>query len=284
MSGKKELAQTPEDQTLMPTMTADGVVAHRTLIKDVIHRVMKKDVHYGVIPGTDKPTLYKPGAEVLCLTFRLSPIFESREVMDGNHMTAFSRCTLQHIPSGRDFGSGEAVCSTKEKKYAKRKENGRIVDNQNLPDSWNTVVKIGNKRALVAAILVATAASDEFTQDMASDDEKPEPLVVVDTEAQVKEPAPEKKEAEKPVETPTEKKVSTWRGKLEKIEVLELPGGRRAWSLHADGQEFKTQVEAHQMQARTCINRKEECVIEFWTNAKGTQVVDTITVEDKTHG
>ena len=34
--------------------------------------VMQDGQDYGVIPGTDKPTLYKPGAEKLCVTFRLA--------------------------------------------------------------------------------------------------------------------------------------------------------------------------------------------------------------------
>lgn len=38
--------------------------------------------------------------------------------------------------------------------------------NPNLPDTWNTVMKMANKRALIAAVLNGTAASDIFTQDL----------------------------------------------------------------------------------------------------------------------
>lgn len=38
--------------------------------------------------------------------------------------------------------------------------------NPNLPDTWNTVMKMANKRALIAAVLNGTAASDIFTQDV----------------------------------------------------------------------------------------------------------------------
>lgn len=38
--------------------------------------------------------------------------------------------------------------------------------NPDLADCWNTVLKMATKRALVAAVLVATAASDIFTQDL----------------------------------------------------------------------------------------------------------------------
>ena len=39
------------------------------------------------------------------------------------------------------------------------------VPNPDLPDTWNTVLKMADKRALVAAVLNGTAASDVFTQD-----------------------------------------------------------------------------------------------------------------------
>ena len=38
--------------------------------------------------------------------------------------------------------------------------------NPDLPDAYNTVLKMANKRALVAAVLNVTAASDIFTQDV----------------------------------------------------------------------------------------------------------------------
>jgi hypothetical protein len=40
------------------------------------------------------------------------------------------------------------------------------IANPDLPDSYNTVLKMADKRALLAAILNGTAASDVFTQDM----------------------------------------------------------------------------------------------------------------------
>lgn len=42
-------------------------------IARVKRELMKEDVHYGVIPGTPKPTLLKPGAEVLCGIYNLVP-------------------------------------------------------------------------------------------------------------------------------------------------------------------------------------------------------------------
>src|SRR4051812_6500875 len=41
-------------------------------ILDVMANVLEDGKDYGKIPGTDKPTLYKPGAEKLMLTFQLA--------------------------------------------------------------------------------------------------------------------------------------------------------------------------------------------------------------------
>ena len=38
--------------------------------------------------------------------------------------------------------------------------------NEDLADQYNTVLKMANKRSLVAAVLNSTAASDIFTQDI----------------------------------------------------------------------------------------------------------------------
>jgi exosome complex RNA-binding protein Csl4 len=60
-------------------MALAEIIQHISLVQEVMHTVMKPDVHYGKIPGTDKPTLYKNGAEVLCMVFRIA---QSYEVVD----------------------------------------------------------------------------------------------------------------------------------------------------------------------------------------------------------
>jgi hypothetical protein len=51
-------------------------------IQEVMRGLMKENVHFGVIPGTPKPSLYKPGAEMLCMAFQLAPIMSSRVTQD----------------------------------------------------------------------------------------------------------------------------------------------------------------------------------------------------------
>jgi hypothetical protein len=79
-------------------------------------------------------------------------------------------------------------------------ETGRI-DNPDLPDTFNTVLKLAKKRALVDATLTATAASDIFTQDL-------EDEVAVEVEVEIsKKPEEPKSEpvADKAKEAESEK-------------------------------------------------------------------------------
>lgn len=271
----KEIAKPKEDpSTFSSPLTVDGLIGQQTLIKDAMKRAMVRDIDYGRIPGSEKDSLWQPGAQKICMLFRLAPIFQSKEIFDGNHFTVKSTCTIEHAPSKMVLGSGEGLCTTKEKKYAKRKENGRIVDNANLPDLYNTVLKIGNKRALVAAVLNVTAAGDIFTQDMGD-----EPLVVEDRDEQAKTEPPAQetpKPNEKPSETPSDDSLS-WKGLLSKVESLELPGGRAAWSIvTSDGQEFKTTDPTFADFARSLIRAKKDALVKHHKNGKGSNVIDSL--------
>jgi hypothetical protein len=146
-------------------------------VQAVMHGVMKEGTHFGTIPGTPKPSLWKAGAEVLCLTFRLTPILESRMVADDQTCewayTTIKRdgslvqgtcvgffeveatCTISNL-SGEPLSRCSARCNNREANY-------RVV---NLFEIRNTVLKMAEKRAFVSAVLMATGASDIFTQDI----------------------------------------------------------------------------------------------------------------------
>lgn len=237
-------APAPAPVAVRHELEVDDLVAQVEKIQQVMQRVMVEsnpekgiDGHYGKIPGTNKPTLLKAGAEKLCMVFRLRPEFESVREWDGPHLSVFSRCTLIHIPTGQSFGTGEGMCSTKEKKYRERKaervcpncgvaaiikskaewgggwncwakkggcntkfkpgdpaiesqDNG-TVENPDLADLYNTVVKMANKRSHVAATLLCTAASDLFTQDV-----EDLPHAAAPAAPQRKVPTPEEQKAE----------------------------------------------------------------------------------------
>lgn len=174
-------------------------------IQYLMQDVLKEGEHYGKIPGVQKPSLMQSGAEKIAYMFKLVPHYTvSREDIPGmpGHREYTVTCTL----TGSDgLVKGEAIasCSTMESRYRWRdgwedtgepipndardrkqqyraqglgmkKVNGnwlwvRFLDrqeNQDIADTWNTVLQMAEKRAFVRAIRCTTAASDIFTQDV----------------------------------------------------------------------------------------------------------------------
>lgn len=174
------------------TLTAENIRAQVGLIQKVMKAVMKKETHYGVIPGTNKPTLYKAGAEVLLTTFRIAVDPEVDDLSTGDEIRYRIRAIGRHQATGNVVGTGIGECSTSEEKYrwrdavcqeefdaadedrkrikyAKAKGGGHYTRQQirTVPaDLANTVLKMAKKRAQIDLTLTATAASDIFTQDV----------------------------------------------------------------------------------------------------------------------
>jgi hypothetical protein len=125
------------------------------------------------IPGTDKPTLLKPGAEILCKIFHLvtgEPEFIG-QTEDWEHgiFSYTIRMPLIDALTGevKAYGIGEA--NSREKKYRYRraaKGSTEQIEDPDPADKINTLIKMASKRALVDAVLKATAASRVFTQDL----------------------------------------------------------------------------------------------------------------------
>lgn len=130
---------------------------HYQVMVDFVKISMKKDVDFGVIPGTRKPTLLKPGAEKLCRLFQLRPHFDLIHSIADFEAGIFHyhyKCSL--IKAGEIVGTGEGNCNNKERKYCK----------QSPFDVANTICKMAQKRALIAAVLSSCGASEFFSQDM----------------------------------------------------------------------------------------------------------------------
>ncbi len=206
----------------------DEAVAAVNAKREFFSRVMREDEHYGKIPGTGKdakPTLLKPGAELLLANMGLRPELIDADVPtidygDEGHegLIRYRRaCKIyrQTGPGVHDkmlVAHAEGSCSSRETKYrwrngqrlcpecgkpaiikgkaeygggficfakkdgcgAKFKDNDTKitqqsvgkVPNPDLADVENTILKMADKRALVAATLLATGCSDMFTQDM----------------------------------------------------------------------------------------------------------------------
>ncbi|WP_089610071.1 hypothetical protein [Dehalobacterium formicoaceticum] len=164
------------------------------LTKSFFESVMEKDVDYGTIPGTQKPSLLQPGADKLSNLYGFSKMIEEKQEKkdyDTGHYDVTVKVRLIHRGSQIIAGEGEGSCSTYESKYRYRwvpewellssidkdsldyKEkigkNGQFkvyrVENEDLFSQWNTVLKMATKRAFVAAILSATGLSGLFSQD-----------------------------------------------------------------------------------------------------------------------
>ena len=172
-------------------MTLPEMKEQMRVLDELLKHVMKKDVHYGTIPGTKKPTLYKPGAEKITASFRLVP----RSIVEDLSGPDFFRYRVRVELLNRDgvlLGEGVGECSTLEEKYmwraavcdeefaatgedrkrvkyAKGQGGSHYTVKQirtNAADIANTVLKMADKRAYIAVVLKATAASDVFDQDL----------------------------------------------------------------------------------------------------------------------
>lgn len=175
-------------------------------VQNLMHSVMQSGTHYGTIPGCGKkPTLMQPGADKLLMLFQLAPSYsiEQRD-LPGGHREYSVTCRLTSKASGTIEGEGVGLCSTMESKYRYRKDwehktNGKpgLIENPDIADVYNTVLKMAQKRAKVAATLSATAASDIFTQDI--EDMPAETFVGAPVDPQPPTTAPEPTQAQKAV-------------------------------------------------------------------------------------
>jgi len=103
-------------------MSVEKLTHQMSIVKGVLANVMVDGEHYGSIPGCGpKKVLHKPGAEKLCVTFRLAPSYEIKKtVLRDDHREYEIICTLTHIGSGDIIGQGLGSCSTLESKYRYR--------------------------------------------------------------------------------------------------------------------------------------------------------------------
>ena len=73
------------DRGGMAVLTTSALKARVEAVLEAIANVLEEGKDYGKIPGTDKPTLYKPGAEKLCMMFQLAsakPHFQDLSTVD----------------------------------------------------------------------------------------------------------------------------------------------------------------------------------------------------------
>lgn len=119
-------------------LNSEQVIQQVALIQNIMSAVMKNDEHYGIIPGTgNKKSLYKSGAEKICLTFRLSASYGVEETkLENGHREYRVVTTLTHINSGICYGQGVGLCSTMESKFRYRKVDNFEPTGQPIPKDW----------------------------------------------------------------------------------------------------------------------------------------------------
>lgn len=188
-----------------------------TQFQAVVQKTLKKDHDYGVIPGTDKPTLLKPGAEKILMLMGLTSEYDIVEKVQDYESGFFAftvKCTLYKGDMKITEGLGHA--NTKEARYAhrwvtekklpdgvnknslpKREKEGKYgkyveyqIDNDDPYTLANTVLKMAKKRAQVDAVLTVASLSEIFTQDLEDELEDIPP-------AKEAKSAPQRKDAQK---------------------------------------------------------------------------------------
>lgn len=247
---KTELAHVEQPYApIMPVMQIEQAKQRYQALVELTKSVLREGIDYGTVPGTEKPSLHKPGAEKLTTFFGLRPEFEVIEKIEdwtgADHggepfFYYWFRCSLWR--GDQKVGEADGSCNSHESKYRWRWveqtdlppgvdtallkcrrgsitefafatdkaetsgkygkppeywqqfkdaiENGSAesvfkttrdgkqypawkidtsvyrIPNEDIATQVNTVLKMAQKRALIAATLITVNASEFFTQDM----------------------------------------------------------------------------------------------------------------------
>jgi len=158
---------------------------------------MREGRDFGIIPGCQKPSLWKPGAEKLLNFHGLGCRLEAGSGTVVNWDSPFFNYEYKAVAFKRATGSIVAEsfgsCNSKEAKYRylwltenklprgldkeslewqerPARNGGKFkvyrVENNELYNLVNTIQKMAQKRALIGTALIACRASDSFTADL----------------------------------------------------------------------------------------------------------------------
>ena len=127
---------------------------------------LKRDIDFGVIPGTKKPSLFKAGAEKIardCGMLQHYTIVNSIEDPDRPLFFYTIKCELVKVSNdGKEyvFYTGYGSANTMERRNGR---NGAF-------DAANGSLKVAAKRALTSAVVSMGSLSDLFTMDLENED------------------------------------------------------------------------------------------------------------------
>lgn len=112
--------QAPRELTLPDRVFLDRELKAVREFQAVVQTLMVKGHDFGVIPGTDKPTLFKPGAEKIVKLLGLSDHYEivqSVEDWDRPLFRYLTRCELRSVGSNLLVADCMGECNTMEARY-----------------------------------------------------------------------------------------------------------------------------------------------------------------------
>lgn len=278
-------------------LTAVQVKANVQLIQQVMAETMLRDVHYGVIPGTQKPTLFKAGSEKILATFRIAAYPKEIEDLSNDDEIRY-RVKVHGVAMENDqalFGVGIGECSSNEEKYKWRRpvcdeEFNETPDDRkrmkwskgfgdkpnyqqkqirtNPSDVANTILKMAKKRAQIDMTLTATGASDVFDQDI---EDLPEGIVHEVAEKKPPVKAPQKKAPEESSEVNTITAIVS--------DVRKTTGvnekTQKAWTkfiVKCGDVEYSTFSETYAKVAKDAKEAGVEVIINFTTNKFGNEI------------
>jgi hypothetical protein len=169
----------------------------RLVLQEYVRDAMVQDHHYYSFKDGDKPALTQEGAHAiasLLKTFFGPPELHETYHEGNDHYSVRARIEVFN-QQGQRIATGDGMCSTRESKYAYRwcwgneipaavdksklKTKGRNdnpqyqIPNQDLPDVYNTVLKMAVKRAKVAAVRQLPMVSELFVADDGEDEPAP---------------------------------------------------------------------------------------------------------------
>lgn len=119
---EQSLQQMPSEALAFAKMSISELVHNKNVILGAVKAAMELDMDYGIIPGTKKNTLYKPGAEKLLMMFKLRAEperIDNLATSDEAHYLVVTK--IVHYPTGAVVGYGVGECSSNEEKYMWRK-------------------------------------------------------------------------------------------------------------------------------------------------------------------
>ena len=151
-----------EQNALSLIDSIDTNAVTRTLQKiaqfqQIIQSTLKLGHDYGIIPGCQKPSLLKPGAEKINMLMGCSTeyaIMDKTEDYDKGFFAYNVKCIISR--NGILITEGVGHCNSREKKYVF----------QDPYSITNTILKMAKKRSYIDATLTLASLSEIFTQDI----------------------------------------------------------------------------------------------------------------------